>query len=431
MFPWWMQRQYPCPAMKHRSKFNCWRGGVVSAAGVLAACSLVVAQDSRAPATPPPAPSPEPVAGPPVEPPAPVMPTRVPFTPISAVKTQGTGPVHIVLLSEVFCESSIWQEFMDRNADRFTMHAISLPGMDGSPAPEVPPDDSKVSDRPWTHNAVEAVAAWIREKKIDRPILVGHSVGGMLAIEVAAKAPELVREVVSIDGLPAIFLNGPSGKVHTPRERADMVDGQIGKSIRQMGPEGWKEHWSFTESGTTQDQPRSKVISAMMGNAPHQPSAQYMAEALAADLHETARNLKVPITFFGAIPDQDQFYGTRRDLRRVWLSLPRQVPQARVVLFEDSRRFVMVEAPRELDEALADIAAGKPPSGRLPVFQVFGPSLDLGLPRISGEAPPVPKEVPTLRPPPPNIRPGQVKPDSITPESGGGAPNEQPSTPPR
>jgi branched-chain amino acid transport system permease protein len=63
----------------------------------------------------------------------------------------------------------------------------------------------------------DAVAAFIRARAIDRPVLVGHSLGGGVAMSLAARNPDLVRALVLVDSA------SPSG-LATPKERHPVIE---------------------------------------------------------------------------------------------------------------------------------------------------------------------------------------------------------------
>jgi pimeloyl-ACP methyl ester carboxylesterase len=70
--------------------------------------------------------------------------------------------------------------------------ALDLPGFGATP----PPDDG------WS---TAEYAGWLREvlADLDRPVLVGHSFGGRIAVQLAAASPELVRGIV-LTGVPLL-----------------------------------------------------------------------------------------------------------------------------------------------------------------------------------------------------------------------------------
>lgn len=72
------------------------------------------------------------------------------------------------------------------------VHVLELPGFGATPAPAEPLTIAQLA---------AVVVAYVRETGLDRPVLVGHSMGAQVVIEAALQAPALVGPVVSIGGV--------------------------------------------------------------------------------------------------------------------------------------------------------------------------------------------------------------------------------------
>ena len=59
---------------------------------------------------------------------------------LAHVERVGTGPVDLVLIPGLACDWRVWEDFLQRNARRYTMYAVTLPGFGGAPA-EFDPDE--------------------------------------------------------------------------------------------------------------------------------------------------------------------------------------------------------------------------------------------------------------------------------------------------
>jgi len=100
----------------------------------------------------------------------------------------------IVLLPGLTTGPWEWADLIRRLSPRYTVYAIGLPGFDGRPAATPPLFDRFARDF-WTLLDVQ---------KIARPLVIGHSLGGTLAIALAEEHPERLRGVVALEGLPII-----------------------------------------------------------------------------------------------------------------------------------------------------------------------------------------------------------------------------------
>jgi N-formylmaleamate deformylase len=72
-------------------------------------------------------------------------------------------------------------------------------------------------EAPFLETVRKDLAVYIRKNKLDKPVIVGHSLGGFMALWLAAREPDLVGPLVIVDSLP--FLAG----VMQPDATADSV----------------------------------------------------------------------------------------------------------------------------------------------------------------------------------------------------------------
>lgn len=91
-------------------------------------------------------------------------------------------------------DAHTWDECTRLLADRFTVVAVDLPGHGKSPCPEDP--DA------FTRDAALADLDDVLATLDDRPVIVGHSLGGYLALAHAATRPDASRGIVVLNTGP-------------------------------------------------------------------------------------------------------------------------------------------------------------------------------------------------------------------------------------
>lgn len=74
-----------------------------------------------------------------------------------------------------------------------TCYAVSFSGFAGSKA-QADPDLTL-----WENDIVK----FIKDKKIRNPVLIGHSMGGTLALQIAANHPDIISKLVVVDAFPS------------------------------------------------------------------------------------------------------------------------------------------------------------------------------------------------------------------------------------
>ena len=106
----------------------------------------------------------------------------------------GEGPA-VILLHDLFLTSSTWDQVVTHLREDFRVIAPDFPGFGQSEKP--PP-----SRFPYGFSSLtETIADLYAGLDLGRAALVGHGLGGAIALRLAAKHPELVSKLVLIDTL--------------------------------------------------------------------------------------------------------------------------------------------------------------------------------------------------------------------------------------
>jgi pimeloyl-ACP methyl ester carboxylesterase len=105
---------------------------------------------------------------------------------------EGRGENELVLVHGLGAQADIWNDLLPFIVNEFRVHVYELHGH-GSTEPL--PDPSILAE-------TEALRAWILEQDLVYPTLVGHGLGGMIAMQYAMDHPADVDRLVVIDAGP-------------------------------------------------------------------------------------------------------------------------------------------------------------------------------------------------------------------------------------
>ncbi|MFN7927348.1 MAG: alpha/beta fold hydrolase [Blastocatellia bacterium] len=120
-----------------------------------------------------------------------------------AVEKQGRGAIPMILLADANTDWTLYKSFMERNASRYTMYAVTLPGCGDSPLPPAPSVYVPGATPLWD-NVVQGLVKLIAQHKLDRPVIVGTQASGYAAARMALAYPDKTRAIVLLDTLTNI-----------------------------------------------------------------------------------------------------------------------------------------------------------------------------------------------------------------------------------
>jgi len=141
------------------------------------------------------------------------------------VRVVGHGPA-VILVPGLASSADVWNGTVAHLKDRFTCYVLELPGFVGRPAPAV-----SSASTSFVATMRDGITALIRDRHLDKPILVGHSLGGFIAMDVARSQPGLLGKLVIVDALPFLAAawnptaTAESMRAGAPAMRKAMLDG--------------------------------------------------------------------------------------------------------------------------------------------------------------------------------------------------------------
>ncbi len=265
---------------------------------------------------------------------------------IAHVEQRGSGPISMVLIPGSPSDWRVWDTFMDRNSDRYTMYALTLAGFSGTePLPE--PDGS--SPTQWMDASVAAIASFIEEHELKDVVVVGHSLGGHLALRLAIEHPDAAAKIIDVDGVPVANL----GQGLAPEERAAFVSIAIEPQLKQLSEQQATAMLEGSAHAMVTSESRGDELAAMFNLTDYKVAIEYLLEGIRSDVSGQLKEITTPTLIIAAIGQAGADEGPRDELRALWAGWAADIDAIEVVQFDDSMHFVMDDQPEKLDKAIA------------------------------------------------------------------------------
>jgi pimeloyl-ACP methyl ester carboxylesterase len=240
-----------------------------------------------------------------------------------AYRMVGSGDPAVVLIHGWSCDATYWDAQVPELARRYTVVTLDLAGHGRSGA-----------DRAnWSIPAFgEDVAAVIRALPRRHVVLVGHSMGGPVALEAARLASDPVVAIIGVDTFSDFA--GPEMTGAQQREfMADLRRDPVQTTRTLVG--------DYLLTGQTDPALEQRIVDDM-SSAPPAVAIASMDALLRYDVKPAAAALRIPVTAIDA-----DFDGITDEAKS-----RRLVPQFRVVPMKGVGHFLQMERPTEFNALL-------------------------------------------------------------------------------
>jgi N-formylmaleamate deformylase len=268
--------------------------------------------------------------------------------PSFAVRVEGSGPP-LILIPGFLSGGEVWDDVVEAYRDRYECHVLTLPGFAAQPA----------IDAPVLRRVRDEIIAYIRHRRLNRPVLIGHSLGGFLALWIAATGTDIVGPVVSVDGVPFLAgLQNPSASAESVRAQA----AQMAALYATMTGEQLALQTRMALSSMITDPARIDGALAWAADSDPKAAGAMLEELMSTDLRDAVASIASPVLLVGAGKAFAAMPGGLDRARAAYEAQVARIPDRDVVLATRALHFVMYDDLPfllEVMDGFLDAAAGK------------------------------------------------------------------------
>lgn len=297
--------------------------------------------------------------------------TTLPWGQLGHVEKRGRGPLAMILIAPPGTDWTIYRTFMERNADRYTMFAITLPGSGNTPLPVYPKFHDQAAT-PWWNSAQQGILGLIEKHKLTKPVIAGMQATAYLAARLALDNPDKIRAAVMIGGLARM----PQASETDPDRQMTLVERRQSVSLcvlamatdlyppvtlatREGGEKLFQSFLKFFSPGMSRNPERNKELFLMGAVDSSLQAMRYTNELITTDLTNEFSGLTVPVLAITCDHDDGSVMQGSPDAAQ-WTEVKLRYPSIPLTIsrFENSRVFATEDAPEDLDTAIAAFVAG-------------------------------------------------------------------------
>jgi pimeloyl-ACP methyl ester carboxylesterase len=263
-----------------------------------------------------------------------------------SVEVKGSGP-DVILIPGLSSSPRVWDSTVAA-LPGYRYHLVQVGGFAGK-APGANASGEVVAP------VAEEIARYIREAKLKRPAIIGHSLGGAWAMMIASKHPELASKIMVVDMTPfvAALFGGLTATPETVRPIAE----QMRTAIAASTGEARKATTQQTIAAMVRTEALRPAAVAHSLDSDAKVSAQAMYELMLLDQRPALKSIKVPMQVLWVRAQGAPV--TDEQMAQFYKLSYANVPQAKLTQVPNSYHFIMWDAPEAFQREVKTFLSAK------------------------------------------------------------------------
>jgi pimeloyl-ACP methyl ester carboxylesterase len=237
----------------------------------------------------------------------------------------------MILIPGLASSGDVWQSTVEHEQAHFTCYVLDLPGFAGQPA--LP------GSRPMLTTVRDALAGFLRAHHLERAVVVGHSLGGVIALDLARLHPELVGKLVIVDSLPFVAANtDPSATAESMKPMADKIRDAIAHGSSAI----FEDRERAMIATMVTDPAKLDLVVGWAMKSDRAAVGEAFAEVLTTDLRPLLGTITAPTL----VLETWTGWGVGRDRTvNTYTQQYAELRGAKLVVAETSKHFIMYDDP--------------------------------------------------------------------------------------
>lgn len=247
-----------------------------------------------------------------------------------------SGDVALILVPGLTDSAAVWNGTIEKFAPSHTIYALTLAGF----------GNNKPAQGPLVDKAVNDIATLIAQEHLNKPVIIGHSLGGFTTLRFASEHPNDLRGAIAVDGLPVY----PGFEKMTQPARVAAADQMTGP----MAAATSAQFDAFEKANIIPYLTQKQNVDAVAAAGAHTDpaaTAQYMKELLTTDIRTNLSKITVPLLELTPFDPTLDPYNPQAPIKSAtekqayYESLLANDKTAKVELINNSRHFIMYDQP--------------------------------------------------------------------------------------
>lgn len=253
------------------------------------------------------------------------------------VEVSGKGQP-MIMIPGLTCDGAVWDSTLEALGDEYEYHVLTLPGFAG----QAPLENVEAG---FFTQIRQMIFDYIEEQELDQPIIVGHSLGGFLALQMAIEKPDFAEKMVIVDALP--FMTAVQMPDITAQEAKGFAQ-TMKTQMKAASEQSFEQKLAYQKSmlpSMINDEENIEIAAKWGAQSDMTTVAQAMYEMNTTDIREDLDQIEIPILVLGAWITYKDFGSTRQSVLNTYTDQYKEAKEVIIDMTDKGKHFIMWDDP--------------------------------------------------------------------------------------
>ncbi|TGD59237.1 alpha/beta fold hydrolase [Flavobacterium humi] len=243
------------------------------------------------------------------------------------VKVTGKGQP-VILIPGYSCSGEVWSETVDHLKNKYELHVLTLAGFAGA---------KPIEDEEILKTVRDQIIQYVKDKKLKKPMLIGHSLGAFMTLWLNSTEPDLFGKGICVDGLPFISAIGkPEVTAESLRNNPQYNKQATINNFKAIPNEGYVKNTTKAMMYQVSDSVHARKIAEWSFKSDRKTLGSTIIEMSLTDLRQDISKIKSPILVMASV------FGTKEASEKVYNEQYTLLPN-KTIKVADSKHFIMYD----------------------------------------------------------------------------------------
>jgi pimeloyl-ACP methyl ester carboxylesterase len=246
------------------------------------------------------------------------------------VKKSGKGSPIVIIAG--LGGTQAWQNTVQKLSVQNTCYLISIKGLSG---------DKRPAETSFPEVEQE-ILNFIHEKKLTKPMLIGHSFGGFLGMEIASANPGIFSKIVIVDAYPfGLALYNPAFTADFGLQQSRVLQNQL----NSMPDPSYRTFWSHNVEQFTNDTISQKTILQKILGSEKKFVTEAQVYTLSTDLRPGISSIDCPVTVICSSYLLRKTGLTDEQIKERINQQFSNLEECNIFITNEAKHFIMIDSP--------------------------------------------------------------------------------------